>query len=252
MRLRVSNRDRAVGSRVSSEVTRVHGGQGLPDNSIVIRLRGVAGQSLGAWLCPGVTVRCIGAANDYPGKGLSGGRLVVLPVSSLGGSTSGQVIVGNVALYGATAGEAYFAGRAGERFAVRNSGAVAVVEGIGDHGCEYMTGGTVVVLGEVGRNFGAGMTGGVAYLVGAPALTSHLNLGSVEIQGPTPEDFEAVLDLVRRHLSQTGSRLAAELLRHPDRVGPSLQVVRPRVVDDPAQPEPEIPVSQGESNLAGA
>ena len=252
VRLRVSNRDRAVGSRVSSEVTRVHGGQGLPDNSIVIRLRGVAGQSLGAWLCPGVTVRCIGAANDYPGKGLSGGRLVVLPVSSLGGSASGQVIVGNVALYGATAGEAYFAGRAGERFAVRNSGAVAVVEGIGDHGCEYMTGGTVVVLGEVGRNFGAGMTGGVAYLVGAPAPTSHLNLGSVEVQGPTAEDFEAVLDLVRRHLSQTGSRLAAELLRHPDRIGPSLQVVRPRVVDDPAQPEPEIPVSQGESNLAGA
>ncbi|MHB8323475.1 MAG: glutamate synthase large subunit [Candidatus Dormibacteria bacterium] len=252
VRLAVSNRDRAVGTLLSGEITRVHGGSGLPDDTVRIHLLGIAGQSLGAWLCAGVTVRCVGAANDYPGKGLSGGRLVVLPAPALRAVASSQAIVGNVALYGATSGEAFFAGRAGERFAVRNSGAVAVVEGVGDHGCEYMTGGTVLVLGEVGRNFGAGMSGGVAYVLGARALAAHLNLGSVELQAPSSADLEEVLDLVEKHRAQTGSQLATELLRHPDRMAQSLQVVRPRRLEEVPQPMPELPDSEIEPTVARA
>ncbi len=251
LRLKVSNRDRAVGALVSSEVTRLHGGQGLPENSVRIHLRGIAGQSLGAWLCPGVTVSCVGAANDYPGKGLSGGRLVVTPAPSLPAFPAQQVIAGNVALYGATSGEAFFAGRAGERFAVRNSGAVAVVEGIGDHGCEYMTGGTVVVLGEVGGNFGAGMTGGVAYVVGATTLAAQLNPVSIELRAPSADDVQTVLELVRRHRTHTGSRLAAGLLRHPARMRHSLQVVRPRPLADRSPVQPETIISGGKATVAG-
>ena len=252
LRLAVSNRDRAVGSRLSGEITRVHGGKGLPDGTLQVHLRGIAGQSLGAWLCPGVTLYCVGAANDYPGKGLSGGRLVVLPPRVLRPTAAEQVVVGNVALYGATSGEAFFAGRAGERFAVRNSGAVAVVEGIGDHGCEYMTGGTVVVLGQVGQNFGAGMTGGVVYVLGAHALAAHLNGGSVELQAPSPADLETVLDLLERHRAHTGSRLATELLRQRDRLGQKLKVVRPSRLAKVPQPVLELHGSELESTVAGA
>ena len=225
---RVRTTDRAVGARLSGEVARRHGEAGLPDDAVRVELRGVAGQSLGAWLAPGISVTCVGAANDYPGKGLSGGRLVVRTPRGIGFAAADNVIVGNVALYGATAGEAYFEGQAGHRFAVRNSGATAVVEGVGDHGCEYMTGGTVVVLGRVGRNFGAGMSGGVAYLLGGPSLHRHLNATSVELADPDSADLTIVRDLIRRHRHYTGSRMARLILAEwPCRTS-QLMVVRPR------------------------
>ena len=226
--LTVNNRHRAVGSMISSEITRLHGGAGLPDGTVHLRLRGIAGQSLGAWLCPGLTITCVGAANDYPGKGLSGGRLIVMPPRGLSVVAADQVIAGNVALYGATAGEAFFAGRAGERFAVRNSGATAVVEGVGDHGCEYMTGGTVLVLGSVGHNFGAGMTGGTAYLLRDQAAARKLSSESVEMRRPPAADRARIMELLRRHWELTRSPLAAGLLDDPDATAAALVAVRPR------------------------
>jgi glutamate synthase (NADPH/NADH) large chain len=149
---------------LSGEVARRYGHKGLPSDAIAIRFEGTAGGSFGAFLAHGIGLELVGDANDYVGKGLSGGRLVVRQPEAADRDPTGNIIVGNTVLYGATAGEAYFEGVAGERFAVRNSGAVAVVEGVGDHGCEYMTGGVVVVLGETGRNFAAGMSGGIAYV----------------------------------------------------------------------------------------
>jgi len=161
----IHNWDRAVGAMLSSEVTGRYGPDGLPDGTIEIDLEGVAGQSFGAFLASGVTLRLVGEANDYVGKGLSGGRVILRTPETAGFEADENIILGNVALYGATRGEAYVNGQAGERFAVRNSGVQAVVEGVGDHGCEYMTGGVVVVLGSTGRNFGAGMSGGEAYVL---------------------------------------------------------------------------------------
>ncbi len=252
LRLTVNNRDRAVGSLISGEITRLHGGRGLPDGTVHLRLRGIAGQSLGAWLCPGLTVTCVGAANDYPGKGLSGGRLVVMPPPRLSAVTAEQVIVGNVALYGATAGEAFFAGRAGERFAVRNSGATAVVEGVGDHGCEYMTGGTVLVLGSVGHNFGAGMTGGTAYLLRVHAASRKLSSESVEVRRPPAADRSRIMGLLRRHWELTRSPLAAKLLADPEGTSAALVAVRPRRAAAvaaakplPARIDPQSAVARG-------
>ena len=156
----IRNTDRTVGAKLSGMIAEVRGDQGLPAGSICVRLSGTAGQSFGAFTIHGVTLSLTGQANDYVGKGLAGGEIVIRPPENAKFVWHHNVILGNTALYGATAGELYAAGRAGERFAVRNSGARAVVEGVGDHGCEYMTGGTVVVLGKTGRNFGAGMTGG--------------------------------------------------------------------------------------------
>ena len=161
---KVRNVNRTVGAMLSGEIARRFGHRGLPDNTINVRLTGVAGQSFGAFLAHGVTLDLTGDANDYVGKGLSGGRVIVRQPGHVERDPTQNIIVGNTVLYGAIAGEAYFNGVAGERFAVRNSGAVAVVEGCGDHGCEYMTGGVVVVLGATGRNFAAGMSGGVAYV----------------------------------------------------------------------------------------
>ena len=160
----IRNVNRTVGAMLSGEVAQRHGHAGLPEDTIRSPSRGTAGQSFGAFLARGVTLELIGDANDYVGKGLSGGRIVGAPAAGVARDPAENIIVGNTVLYGAIAGEAYFEGVAGERFAVRNSGAVAVVEGCGDHGCEYMTGGVVVVLGETGRNFAAGMSGGVAYV----------------------------------------------------------------------------------------
>ncbi len=229
--LPVSNRHRTVGAMLSGEVARVHGEGGLEPGTFAIRLRGVAGQSLGAFLCRGVAVSCVGAANDYPGKGLSGGRLAVRPPARLRSRASQLVIAGNVALYGATSGEAYFAGLAGERFAVRNSGADAVVEGVGDHGCEYMTGGTVLILGPVGRNFGAGMTGGLALVLHGEPVAPHLDSRSVWASSASPDEEELVRSLLERHFRYTGSARAARLLRDWPRSVRWLEVVRPR---DPA------------------
>src|SRR5690606_5223145 len=158
--LPVRNVHRAVGAMLSGDLARRHGHEGLPDGSIHVQLNGTAGQSLGAFLARGITIDLVGEANDYVGKGLSGGRIVVRPTNDFRGRADENIIVGNTVLYGAIEGEAYFRGVAGERFCVRNSGATAVAEGTGDHGCEYMTGGTVVVLGATGRNFAAGMSGG--------------------------------------------------------------------------------------------
>ncbi len=160
----VRNIHRSVGSMLSGEIARLHGSAGLPDDTVRVHLTGSAGQSMGAFLARGVTLSLEGEANDYVGKGLSGGRLIVFPPRASGFAPEENIIIGNVALYGATSGEAFFNGVAGERFAVRNSGATAVVEGVGDHGCEYMTNGIVLVLGSCGRNFAAGMSGGVAYV----------------------------------------------------------------------------------------
>ncbi len=189
--LPVRNVNRTVGAMLSGEVARRHGHAGLPTDTIVIRARGTAGQSLGAWLARGISLELQGDANDYVGKGLSGGRIVIRPSAESRIVAEENIIAGNTVLYGAIDGECYIRGVAGERFAVRNSGAVAVVEGVGDHGCEYMTGGTVVVLGVAGRNFAAGMSGGIAYVLDeAGDFTKRCNLSMVEL-APVPEEDQA-------------------------------------------------------------
>jgi glutamate synthase (ferredoxin) len=195
-------------------VTRRWGGDGLPDDTIQVHFTGSAGQSFGAFVPKGITFRLEGDANDYWGKGLSGGRLIVHPPARSTFVPEQNIIIGNVALYGATSGEAYVRGVAGERFAVRNSGVHTVVEGIGDHGCEYMTGGRVVVIGHSGRNFAAGMSGGIAYVLDVDGdFKRRCNLGMVEI-GPLDqaEDIALVRDLIRRHVAHTGSDYAARIL----------------------------------------
>jgi glutamate synthase (NADPH/NADH) large chain len=204
----VRNEHRSVGAMLGGEVTRRLGGAGLPDGTIDVTLRGTAGQSFGAFLAPGVTLRLFGDANDYVGKGLSGGRVVVRPDESAPFSAEDHIVAGNTILYGATRGELYLRGRVGERFAVRNSGAVAVVEGVGDHGCEYMTGGTVVVLGPTGRNFAAGMSGGIAYVW--RLLTHRVNPELVDLQPVS--DVDGLRVLVEQHAAQTGSAVARALL----------------------------------------
>ncbi|MBL8920951.1 MAG: glutamate synthase large subunit [Myxococcaceae bacterium] len=212
--LPVTNAHRAVGAMLSGEIVKKHGGQGLPDDTVRVKLQGAAGQSFGAWLVSGVTLELEGEANDYVGKGLSGGRLIVRPPTGARFAPEENVIVGNTVLYGATAGEAYFAGVAGERFAVRNSGAKCVVEGVGDHACEYMTGGVVVVLGSTGRNFAAGMSGGTAYVFDRTrAFRERCNLEMVELESLVDEsEIWLVYGLVENHLRFTGSAQARRIL----------------------------------------
>jgi len=187
----IKNTDRAVGAMLSGEIAKRYGHEGLPDDTINVKLTGTAGQSFGAWLARGVTFELEGDANDYVGKGLSGGRIIARPAADAGIVPEESIIVGNTVLYGAIEGECYFRGVAGERFAVRNSGAVAVIEGAGDHCCEYMTGGIVVVLGRTGRNFAAGMSGGIAYVLDEDGtFASRCNLAMVELE-PLPEEEEA-------------------------------------------------------------
>jgi glutamate synthase (NADPH) large chain len=213
----VRNIHRSVGAILSGQIARRYGSAGLPDDTIRIHLSGSAGQSLGAFLARGVTLTLEGEANDYVGKGLSGGKIVVHPPRASTFAAEENIIIGNVALYGATSGEAFFNGVAGERFAVRNSGATAVVEGVGDHGCEYMTKGTVVVLGACGRNFAAGMSGGVAYVFDEHRnfTEERCNLGSVDLEPLAEEqDLKIVRDLVSRHHELTGSQRAKWILKH--------------------------------------
>ncbi len=210
LELPVRNVNRTVGTMLGYEVTRRWGGPGLPDNTIDISLRGSAGQSFGAFLPRGVTLRLAGDANDYLGKGLSGGRIIAAPDPRAAFTAEQQVIAGNVIGYGATDGEMLLRGVVGERFCVRNSGATAVAEGTGDHGCEYMTGGRVAVLGPVGRNFAAGMSGGVAYLL--DPQPGAVNLEMADLDPLDAEDAEFLRDLVQRHLDETGSAVAARLL----------------------------------------
>jgi len=209
----IRNVNRTVGTMLSAEISRRWGEEGLPAGTISLRFHGSGGQSFGAFMASGIDVHLVGDANDYFGKGMSSGRMVVVPPPESTFVPEENSIVGNVALYGATGGEVYLRGMAGERFAVRNSGAKAVVEGVGDHGCEYMTGGIVVVLGETGRNFAAGMSGGIAYVLDERSMfAGHCNAGMVSL-GPVPEEDGAILEaLVRQHLELTESAVAARLL----------------------------------------
>ncbi|MBN1844106.1 MAG: glutamate synthase large subunit [Sedimentisphaerales bacterium] len=212
--LPIRNVHRAVGAILSNRVVKLHGADGLPDGAVEVTLSGSAGQSFGAFLAPGLTLRLIGDANDYLGKGLSGGRIVVQTPDASPFVAHENIIVGNTLLYGATRGEVFINGLAGERFAVRNSGAVAVVEGVGDHGCEYMTGGTVVVIGRTGRNFAAGMSGGVAYVLDEHQLFDTLcNLDMVDLENVwQQQDIQRLHDLLQRHRRWTHSRRAEGIL----------------------------------------
>jgi glutamate synthase (NADPH) large chain len=213
----VRNTNRAVGSILSGEIARRHGGRGLEDGTVEIALSGSAGQSFGAWLARGVTLSLKGETNDYAGKGLSGGIISVRPPESAMFRAEENQIVGNTVLYGATAGRAFFRGLAGERFAVRNSGAHAVVEGVGDHGCEYMTGGRVVVLGPTGRNFAAGMSGGIAYVLDDRRFAGRCNLDLVELEPLDSDDEAQVRVLISEHAQRTGSLVARNMLAQWDR-----------------------------------
>jgi glutamate synthase domain-containing protein 2/glutamate synthase domain-containing protein 1/glutamate synthase domain-containing protein 3 len=228
--LPIRNVNRTVGTMLGYEVSRRHGLEGLPDNTIRIRFTGTAGQSFGAFLPHGITLTLIGDSNDYTGKGLSGGRIIVLPPSDASFEPSGNMIVGNVSLYGATSGEVFLRGLAGERFAVRNSGASAVVEGVGDHGCEYMTGGRVVVLGPVGRNFAAGMSGGIAYVLDPEDDFPDLcNRGEVDLERVETEEEERELrGWIEAHLRHTHSDVAAGILEKWDATLPKFVKVMPR------------------------
>jgi glutamate synthase (NADPH/NADH) large chain len=193
---------------------RKYGPKGLPDNQIHLQFYGSAGQSFGAFLAPGITLELKGETNDYVGKGLSGGTIVIYPEEDAAFNSESAILVGNTAFYGATAGKSFIAGRAGERFGVRNSGATIVVEGVGDHGCEYMTGGVVVVLGKTGRNFAAGMSGGFAFVLDEDQIfRSQCNKGMVELETLGEGADEALLlDLIREHLERTGSMKARRML----------------------------------------
>jgi glutamate synthase domain-containing protein 3 len=210
----IRNVNRCVGGILSSHIAQAHGADGLPEGTIDVQLRGSAGQSFGGWLAPGVSFTLTGDANDYTGKGLSGGVLAVRPPSGVSYAAEDNVIIGNTSLYGATSGRAFFRGLAGERFAVRNSGASAVVEGVGDHGCEYMTGGRVVVLGPTGRNFAAGMSGGLAFVLDEDGtFASRCNPSAQGDLMPLDEaDAIELHALVSEHVARTGSPVGQRVL----------------------------------------
>jgi glutamate synthase (NADPH) large chain len=214
IKLPVRNINRTIGAELSGEIIRRFGPEGLPAGTISLNLQGSAGQSFGAFLAPGIHLRLEGDANDYVAKGMSGGRIVVVPPKDAGFRPERNIICGNVVLYGATAGEIYINGRAGERFAVRNSGAVAVVEGVGDHGCEYMTGGTVVIIGATGKNFAAGMSGGIAYVYDPTELfDTRCNLDMVDLESVwSREDRAELRNLIEKHAKLTNSRTAVGIL----------------------------------------
>jgi glutamate synthase domain-containing protein 3 len=225
----VRNVNRTVGGILSGEIARRYGAYGLAEGTIEISFSGSAGQSFGAWLAPGVTFSLRGETNDYTGKGLSGGIVSVRPPESAQYRAEENVIVGNTVLYGATGGRAFFRGMAGERFAVRNSGAKAVVEGVGDHGCEYMTGGRVVVLGTTGRNFAAGMSGGIAYVYDKDRrLQGRCNLELVDLEPLTEADDDEVKPLIAEHAQRTGSLVARNVLASWDRARERFVKVMPR------------------------
>ncbi|MEK7245426.1 MAG: glutamate synthase-related protein, partial [Pseudomonadota bacterium] len=249
--LAVRNVNRTVGAMLSGEIARRYGHAGLPDDTIHIRAKGTGGQSFGAFLARGVTLELEGDANDYVGKGLSGGRLAVYPAKGVQFRPEENIVVGNTVLYGAIAGECYFRGVAGERFAVRNSGAVAVIEGVGDHGCEYMTGGCAVVLGKTGRNFAAGMSGGIAYVLDESGdFERRCNTEMVELERLRPAPLASVEDwvaiplaevmtdmlgddvrrlraLIERHRRFTGSAVAARVLDRWDELLPRFVKIVP-------------------------
>jgi glutamate synthase domain-containing protein 3 len=214
--LEINNENRTFGTIISGEIARRYGDEGLPDDTIKINLRGYAGQSFGAFLSKGITLHLKGQANDYVGKGLCGGKIIIhFPEESKLDPTK-NIIIGNTCLYGATSGEMYISGVAGERFAVRNSGANAVIEGVGDHGCEYMTGGRVIVLGETGRNFAAGMSGGIAYVWDPQNIfEKRVNLGMVDLEILiNPTEIKFVKQMIENHYRYTNSKRAKEILEN--------------------------------------
>jgi glutamate synthase (NADPH/NADH) large chain len=215
LELPVRNVNRTVGTMLGAELTRRHGGEGLPDGTIDITFTGSAGQSFGAFLPRGITLRLHGDANDYVGKGLSGGRLVVRPDFAATFPAEDNVIAGNTLLYGATSGSLFVRGRVGERFCVRNSGATAVVEGVGDHACEYMTGGRVAILGPTGRNVAAGMSGGTAYVVDVDVR--NVNTEMVDLEPLDEGDRETLRQMLSDHIAATASPVAATLIDQLDR-----------------------------------
>lgn len=256
LRETITNRDRTFGTLFSSKLVKKHGPPGLPDDTVTVELRGAAGQSLGAFLARGLTLDLEGEANDYVGKGLSGGKIIVKTPPEAAYRSLENVIIGNVALYGATGGEAYIAGQAGERFAVRNSGAMAVVEGVGHHGCEYMTGGVVVVLGTIGKNFAAGMSGGEAYLLledGADRPEAKINGDMVHLEKLSDvRDRQLLRRLIENHLACTGSEVARAILEGWDRYRQQFVKVMPdaygRIIEEQMaqgrdlRPPPPAPV----------
>jgi len=228
--LPITNINRVVGTILGSEITKTYGPKGLPEDTIQLNFKGSAGQSFAAFTPPGITFRLEGDANDYFGKGLSGSRVIVYPPAGSTFVPRDNIIIGNVAFYGATAGEAYIRGMAGERFCVRNSGVRAVVEAVGDHGCEYMTGGRVVVLGATGRNFAAGMSGGIAYVLDEEG-DFHIrcnqdmsDLGPIE----DPDEIEDVKKMIQSHINYTSSSLGQEILDDWNTYLPKFVKVMPR------------------------
>jgi glutamate synthase (NADPH) large chain len=242
----IQNTQRTVGGRLAGEIARRYGDEGLPDGTIRVDFEGVAGQSFGTWLTRGITFDLRGTTNDYVGKGLSGGRLAVHPSEKAAYDPEKSIVVGNVALYGATGGEAYFRGFAGERFAVRNSGAETVVEGVGEHGCEYMTGGVVVVLGPTGRNFAAGMSGGIAFVLDEENRFEKLyNPEMVDLEAvESEENISHLRHLIERHLHWTGSEVAKRVLENWEEMLPKFVKVMPqdlkRVLQERQEAELEV------------
>jgi glutamate synthase (NADPH/NADH) large chain len=226
IQLQIQNRNRTVGTMLGSEITKRWGGAGLPDDTIDISFHGSAGQSLGAFIPRGLTIRLYGDTNDYLGKGISGGRLIVRPDEKASFESDENVIAGNVIGYGATSGEIFVRGIVGERFCVRNSGATAIVEGVGDHGCEYMTGGTVVVLGITGRNFAAGMSGGIAFVL--DLNPDRVNTEMVDILPVSRDHSEKLQSLLSKFYAETGSKIAHSLLENFDDSVKRFSLVMPR------------------------
>jgi glutamate synthase (NADPH) large chain len=257
LEMEINNVDRATGAMLSGSIAAKYGHEGLPDDTIAVSFKGTAGQSFGAFLAQGISFDLQGDGNDYVGKGLSGGRIVVRPPRDARIRAESSIIVGNTVMYGAISGECYFRGVAGERFAVRNSGAIAVVEGVGDHGCEYMTGGVVVIIGQTGRNFAAGMSGGIAYVLDeAGDFAERCNMAMVELE-PVPEeddlleklhhhggdlmhkgrvdvtsdmsrhDEERLFQLISNHLHYTESARAAHILENWDDYRPRFVKIMP-------------------------
>jgi len=226
----ISNHHLTVGARVAGAIAERHGDIGLPPGSVRLRFAGTAGQSFGAFLCRGMHLELEGEANDYVGKGLSGGEITIRPFRKAGYADQSHqhLIMGNTVLYGATGGKLFAAGQAGDRFAVRNSGAVAVIEGAGNHCCEYMTGGIVVVLGRAGRNFGAGMSNGVAYVMDENrTFASRVNHDLVELTDLDPDDIELLRRLIREHEEKTVSARARNILVRWDEFLPHFRKVTP-------------------------
>jgi glutamate synthase (NADPH/NADH) large chain len=222
----IKNVNRTVGTMLGSEITRKFGGTGLPDNTVNVSFHGTAGNSFGAFIPKGLTLRLYGDANDYVAKGLSGGRVIVRPDEKATFVSELNVIAGNVIGYGSTSGQIFIRGRVGERFCVRNSGAIAVVEGIGDHGCEYMTGGIALILGRTGRNFAAGMSGGRAFVLDLdPAL---VNTELVDVLALPADQEQFVKDLLSNFEAETGSIVAAQLLKSWDENKKRISMIMPR------------------------